>query len=262
MEIHQLFNQGPKPYSTQFLDTLEAICPFPKCALWARHGLTINDSNPANPIYELVSCISVCRIRCTTYAYGRTTLAMPENAELVSKSLKALKFPVCSHYNIGCLADDWKSDCMPILLASSLLQRHEQLALLQRQLGTLRCISCAEAGTYSHVGLVARFVPGVAHGWLDIEMLLTRPVFDFLSVNRLYSKGSFSGSGHWDKHACKPGGGWVSMWWKWAAIVAEGGFDWRARLPTEMLQRPDPWAFPKRPLPRHRLAGLKKALCW
>lgn len=236
-------------------DTTPACCPFPKCSLWARHALveTVDDTR----VFELCSVIKVCRYRCQSVSQARQVLATGRNKNILNRAIHQLHIPVCSHL---LLSDDavhqpYDPADVAILDAHTASTATNTLEKLEQDLDRHSCEDCRSAGTYTTWGFIARYVSDATGSWLDVELMLCRPLYDAQAV------GSPRGV-HWRHHTTRfpQSLDFVDSWWKWAEVVAEDGFDWRARLPAQFLLRSQGQLadFPARPPRYDRLVKAEK----
>jgi len=213
-------------------DTMPAHCPFPKCSLWARHALveTVDDSHTM----ELCSTIKVCRYRCQDFSQTRQVLTSATNRDILMRATQQLRLPICSHALLSdnAVNQPYDPSTLAILNSCTGYADTETLMRLEQDMDRHSCEECRSAGTYTTWGFIARYVSDVTGSWLDVEMMLCRPLYDAQAVDS--PRGN-----HWRHHTTRfpQSLDFNYSWWKWAEVVAEDGFDWRARLPAQFLLR-------------------------
>lgn len=228
-------------------DTIPAMCPFPKCSLWARHALV--ESSDEESVFELSSTIKVCRFRCQDLSSARSVLTNRNNKIIFKRAMRQLHLPLCSHLMMSDeeVYSTFESDNVTVLDAHVNTAHTTTLTRLAGDIDRHGCNDCPSVGTYTTWGFTSRLVSEANGNWLDVEMILCRPLYTNESV------GSLRGI-HWRHHSTRfpQAPEFVECWWKWAEVVAEAGFDWRARLPAQFLLRSHSnlTAFPSRP-PRY-----------
>lgn len=240
------YRMSPARYEP--LDAFLEVCPFPKCALWVRHALNAvvvpNKANISDPsetddvILELVSCVKVCTFRSRQYETCHETLCDRTNLKRLCRALTELELFLCAHVTTRHVVKSWRSlenigEQIPVLNGHDMPVQSDYDKIHNNH-GQITCAKCERRGSYTVGRLIARY----ASGWLHVELLLRRPLF---------SEWCFPTPGHckmqkrWDNHAVER----VRLslarcnWWSWAAIVSEGGFVWRAKLPATILRKQD-----------------------
>jgi hypothetical protein len=226
-------------------DTTPALCLFPKCALWARHAIVNTVTNLDADLVECCSVIKICRYYCPTFADTRSILSEDQNLDRLRRAMQKLQLDVCSHlrFSSESMMSSYDPQFIPIFNVPEVSTASMDESI-RKAMDKSHCADCPIRGTYTTWGFVARYIARDGENWLDVELMLCRPL-DIRRTNVFartpdgdYRSIEVKGE-HWKQHSVQPEDMalFVKYWWDWAEVVAEGGFDWRAKLPPQFLRR-------------------------